>query len=323
MPAANWNGKFMAVGNGGFGGSIQGFGEMQTALRLGYATAGNDTGHSAADGPNGMFALGHPEKIVDFAYRAMHEMTVTSKKLIDALLRQRAAVLLLQGLLDRRPPGRDGGAALSRGLRRHHRRRARQPPHPDAHGRRRRAASSWRGIPKAAIPPAKAEMVNKAVMNTCDTLKEGFLNNPRACTFDFSKLAVQRAPTPTRCLTAPQLKTVETFYGGVEEQQGRADLLGPGARQPAAGAARHQPAAARRRLRHRAHLGLPERQLRLEDVRPRSRHADHQQQGRLRGRGRSGPVEVQGARRQAAALRRLGRHAASRPRTRCSTTRAS
>src|SRR5262245_37429259 len=84
MPAANWNGKFMAVGNGGFGGSIQGFGEMQNALRLGYATAGNDTGHNAADGPDGMFALGHPEKIVDFAYRAMHETTATSKKLIDA-----------------------------------------------------------------------------------------------------------------------------------------------------------------------------------------------------------------------------------------------
>ena len=44
MPTANWNGKFMAVGNGGFGGSIQGYGDMQIALRLGYATAGNDTG---------------------------------------------------------------------------------------------------------------------------------------------------------------------------------------------------------------------------------------------------------------------------------------
>src|SRR5687768_3723830 len=83
MPAANWNGKFMAVGNGGFGGSIQGYGEMRNVIRLGYATAGSDTGHSAADGPSGMFALGHPEKIVDFAYRAMHEMTATSKKLIN------------------------------------------------------------------------------------------------------------------------------------------------------------------------------------------------------------------------------------------------
>jgi feruloyl esterase len=68
LPTTGWNGKFMAVGNGGFGGSIQGYGEMAAALARGYATAGNDTGHSAADGPGGMFGLGHPEKIVDFAY---------------------------------------------------------------------------------------------------------------------------------------------------------------------------------------------------------------------------------------------------------------
>ena len=84
MPTDNWNGKFLVVGNGGFGGSIQGYGDMQIALRLGFATAATDTGHSAADGPEGMFALGHPEKIVDFAYRAVHETTVKSKELIKA-----------------------------------------------------------------------------------------------------------------------------------------------------------------------------------------------------------------------------------------------
>ena len=84
LPSADWNGKFLAVGNGGFGGSIQGYNDMQVALRRGYATAGNDTGHTEADGPNGMFALGHPEKIVDFSHRAMHEMVVTSKRLVDA-----------------------------------------------------------------------------------------------------------------------------------------------------------------------------------------------------------------------------------------------
>ena len=69
LPTDNWNGKLLVVGNGGFAGSIQGYGDMQIALRLGYATAATDTGHSAADGPisGGMFALGHPEKIVDFA----------------------------------------------------------------------------------------------------------------------------------------------------------------------------------------------------------------------------------------------------------------
>ena len=45
-PADKWNGKFMGVGNGGFAGSIQGMAnEMPQALRLGYATAGTDTGH--------------------------------------------------------------------------------------------------------------------------------------------------------------------------------------------------------------------------------------------------------------------------------------
>src|SRR5690606_9757917 len=85
LPTTAWNGKFMAVGNGGFGGAIQGYADMAAALARGYATAGNDTGHSAADGPGGMFGLGHPEKIVDFAYRAMHEMTAQSKRVIDAM----------------------------------------------------------------------------------------------------------------------------------------------------------------------------------------------------------------------------------------------
>src|SRR5262249_35836184 len=63
-PADKWNGKFEAVGNGGWAGSIQGLtGAMQPALRAGYATAGNDTGHQGA---NGTFALGHPEKLKDF-----------------------------------------------------------------------------------------------------------------------------------------------------------------------------------------------------------------------------------------------------------------
>ena len=79
MPTENWNGKLMVVGNGGFAGSIQGYGDMQVALRLGYATAATDTGHNVGDGPNGMFALGHPEKIVDFAYRALHDTTVESE----------------------------------------------------------------------------------------------------------------------------------------------------------------------------------------------------------------------------------------------------
>ena len=145
MPTDGWNGRLLVVGNGGFAGSIQGYGDMQIALRLGYAAAATDTGHNAADGPNGMFALGHPEKIVDFAYRALHQTTVEAKRLIRDFYNRTPQVLVLQGLLDRRAPGHHGGHALPRRLRRHHRRRARKPSHPHAHGRDRRARSSSRG----------------------------------------------------------------------------------------------------------------------------------------------------------------------------------
>src|SRR5688572_17383744 len=187
LPTA-WNGKFMATGNGGFGGSIQGLNEMRNVIRLGYATAGNDTGHSAADGPNGMFALGHPEKIVDFAYRAMHEMTVTSKKLINDFYGRPQQFAYYKGCstggrqgvmsAQRYPEDFDGiiaGALANRHIQMH-------------------TAGSARSIhlarhPEQEIPAAKAQMVTQAVLNACDTLKEGFLNNPRACTFDVKTLA--------------------------------------------------------------------------------------------------------------------------------------
>ena len=51
--------------------------------------------------------------------------------------------------------------------------------------------------------------------------KEGFLTNPRACTFDFKKLAcAPGAAASEACLTPPQLKTVETFYGGLHNGKG-------------------------------------------------------------------------------------------------------
>ena len=39
---------------------------MTSALKEGYATASNDTGHK---GGSAEFALGHPEKVIDFEYR--------------------------------------------------------------------------------------------------------------------------------------------------------------------------------------------------------------------------------------------------------------
>jgi hypothetical protein len=65
LPAENWNVKFQAVGNSGWGGYIS-YPAMARALAHGYATASTDTGH-ATEGAS--FAMGHPEKLVDFGSR--------------------------------------------------------------------------------------------------------------------------------------------------------------------------------------------------------------------------------------------------------------
>jgi feruloyl esterase len=192
---------------------------MATHLALGYATAGSDTGHSADDGPNGMFGLGHPEKIVDFAYRAVHEMTATSKRVIDEFYGRapqfsyfkgcstggRQAVMAAQ----RYPADFDAiiaGALANRHIQLH------------TSGVARSIELSRR--PDQTLSTEKAQMVTDAVMNTCDTLKEGFLNNPRACTFDFKTLACSAGASGANCLTPGELKTVETHYGGLHNSKG-------------------------------------------------------------------------------------------------------
>src|SRR2546430_15177789 len=75
LPASGWNGKFQAVGNGGWAGTIS-YPAMAEALKRGYATTSTDTGHTGA---SGSLPLGHPEQFIDFAYRSEHEMTAKAK----------------------------------------------------------------------------------------------------------------------------------------------------------------------------------------------------------------------------------------------------
>ena len=322
LPTENWNGKFLAVGNGGWAGSIQGYGDMQEALRRGYATAATDTGHSAADGPGGMFALGHPEKIVDFAYRALHDMTVKSKRLIDVFYAEPLDYSYYKGCstggrqgvmaAQRYPGDYDGiiaGALANRHVHMH-------------------TAGSYRSIrlarhPDEALSEAKAKLVNDAVMKQCDTLGEGFLNNPRQCSFDFDTLACAAGQGGDSCLMPGELRTVRTFYDGLRTSDGRARLLRASDGQPDPGAREQRRGAGRQPDRLDQDPRLPERRLRLAAVRSRSRPAVDRRARRLRRRRRSRPARVRGARRQAAAVRGLARHGHHAREHGATTTRAS
>src|SRR5258708_33726334 len=88
MPAngqnsGSWNGKLQGQGNGGFAGEI-GYRQLGTAVYQGYATVSTDTGHSAG-GTDASWALGHPEKLTDFGYRGIHEMTRGAKVVVKAV----------------------------------------------------------------------------------------------------------------------------------------------------------------------------------------------------------------------------------------------
>jgi Tannase and feruloyl esterase len=216
-PADKWNGKFMGVGNGGFAGSIQGLAnEMPEALRRGYATAGTDTGHQDQ---GGAWAIGHPEKMIDFGYRSTHEMTLKAKQLVKAFYDRGEQYAYFKGcstggrmaVMEAQRYPDDYAGIIAGSLANRH-------IHMWTAGVERSIELSRH--PEEAISKEQADRVNDFVMNKCDTLHEGFLNDPRSCHVDFAALRCP-AKGSESCLTDAQLTTVETYYGGVKDSKGR------------------------------------------------------------------------------------------------------
>ncbi len=81
LPVESWNGRFQGVGGGGLAGVIS-YGALANAVREGYASASTDTGH--VGGFDAAWAIGHPELLADFGYRAVHEMTRVGKTVTEA-----------------------------------------------------------------------------------------------------------------------------------------------------------------------------------------------------------------------------------------------
>jgi feruloyl esterase len=223
LPLANWNGKFQAVGNGAFNGTIP-TDAMTAALRRGYATAGTDTGHS---GNGAQWALGHPEKVVDFGWRAVHEMTAASKRIIERFYGTGPRYSYWNGCsaggrqgmqaAQRFPGDFDGIIAGAPGL--------------DWTGRAARANQVARVVAAsdgARLLQRDRELLHGAVVNACDALdgvKDGLLENPRACSFDPGQLEC-RGSGATSCLTAPQVATARLMYSSGRNSKSSREIGG-------------------------------------------------------------------------------------------------
>jgi feruloyl esterase len=222
LPAVRWNGKFQAVGNGGWAGTIP-YGAMAAAVAAGYATASTDTGHV---GNSGAFALGHPEKVIDFGYRAVHEMTMKAKAVIDAFYGARPTFSIWNGCSQ---GGRQGITEA-----------VRYPADFDAvvagapavnlmhlHSGRMAINRAVNATPAGAIPPAKYPAINRAVLAACDGrdgVTDGVIENPGACSFD-PKVLQCAAADDGSCLTAPQVETARRMYAGATHPSTRATVL--------------------------------------------------------------------------------------------------
>jgi feruloyl esterase len=214
----NWNGKIQMVGNGGWAGVIS-YAAMAQAVKEGYAATSTDTGH---EGGNGMFALGHPEKIVDFGYRAVHDTLVKSKDLVAAYYGKAQKYAYWngcstggrQGLVEvtKYPDDFDGVVAGA-------------PANPHIHLH---ASSVERAIEEinlgkdAAFTPAKVEVLHKAVMEQCDArdgLKDGLIGDPQKCKIDFSAIQCKSADGEG-CLTPKQIDLAKIVYSDVKTKKG-------------------------------------------------------------------------------------------------------
>jgi Tannase and feruloyl esterase len=211
MPAAGWNGKFLGVGNGGWSGNIS-YGPLAAGLRRGYAAASTDTGHS---GGSANFALGHPEKLIDFAWRSVHEMTVQAKAIVAAFYGNGPRLSYWtgcssggkQGLKEaqRFPADYDGIVAGA----------------PANFWTHLMVGGLWIGHatlkdPASYIPREKYALIHKAALEACDAndgVKDGVLEDPARCRFDPKALLCAGDDGPT-CLTAPQVEAAKKIYTG-------------------------------------------------------------------------------------------------------------
>jgi feruloyl esterase len=216
-PQEDWNGKYLQLGSGGWGGTIPTT-WIAGAMAGGFAVAATDDGHQVTDMASSItptWALGHPEKVIDFGYRALHETAAMSKTALQGYFSKPASQAYFMGCSDggrealmeaeRYPEDFDGIVAGA----------------PANHWTHHFAGFVWNELalsakPESRIAPEQLPVIEKAALAACDELdgvKDGLIEDPRKCHFDPSVLLCRGASTAD-CLTQPQIDALKLIYAG-------------------------------------------------------------------------------------------------------------
>jgi feruloyl esterase len=205
LPSAGWNGKFVGIGNGIWAGQLS-YSQLADPLKRGYAVATTDTGHTGS-GLTAEWAIGHPEKLVDFGHRAVHEMTVTAKRAIEAFYGRGPSHSLWNSCST---GGRQGLMAAYRYPEDYDAISAMAPANPMTDLM---SQSMWAGWQPNRTPGAMVSMpqmaaVHRAAVAQCDKddgLEDGVIGRPDVCRFD---------PASVEGLTDAQVETLRAIYRG-------------------------------------------------------------------------------------------------------------
>ena len=239
LPAAGgsapWNGKLEALGGQGWAGTI-GYAGLRDGLRRGYAVTATDSGHT---GGAGIFALEHPEQLVDFAYRSAHEMTLAAKTIVTTFYGSGPRLSYWDGCstggrmalteAQRFPEDFDGIIAGAPANFSSHQAAQMMSVALAVHPPSREASADEASY----IPPAKYSLIHQAVVEACDArdgAKDGVLEDPTRCDFDPGTLECKGEDAAT-CLTPAEVSAARKIYAPIVNPRTRETIfpgLSPG-----------------------------------------------------------------------------------------------
>lgn len=203
-----WNGKFVQVGNGGFAGRVPSA-QLRGLASQGYAAAGTDNGHQTPVVTSAAWALGHPEKVVDFGWRSLKETTEIGKALVAA---QKGAAQRTSYFIGCSDGGREALLEAQRFPRDFDGIVAGAPANYMSElfgfGAAHHQALS---APGGYLGAAQLQLLQKAALAQCGG--EAFIRDPAACRFD--PRALQCKPGQSDgCLTPAQAHSAAVLYEG-------------------------------------------------------------------------------------------------------------
>jgi len=232
LPAGEaWNDKFQAVGNGGFFGFLN-YRATAAGLQRGYATMTTDLGHLNKPGASedATWALGHGDKVVDYAWRGEHLAVLAAKKIIAAYYGKAPVHAYytgcsaggIQGLTELLRYAADfDGYVIGDAT----------PDH-----LAQEMGALWNTLkaslkyPDAALQPVQIALIHQEVLRQCAGKDGGlasdpFLTDPTACRFRAATLLCKPGQMAASCLSQAQVGIVDRIYSGPVNPRTGASIL--------------------------------------------------------------------------------------------------